>query len=174
MNIFVTDPNPYVSAASLDDARVVKMVLESVQMICTYAHLEGHTVPYKPTHQNNGLIRWLQNDKNNFYWLMAHAYGLASEYRERYKRTHASEDVLWDLCTIYGYEKGTPIAFLNKAKSLEHDMDYTHIQDVFTAYRLYLDARWNKAIRDHALNPRKRLPKWTGVKPPDWYTVEEI
>jgi len=169
MNIFVTDYNPYHSAANLDDSRVVKMLLESIQMLSTYAHLDGHTMKYKPTHQNNGLIRWLRNDKNNFYWLVAHAYGLKSEYTERYDRIHASEDILWEIMQIYGYQKAEPIAFLNKAANKEHNMDYTHIKDVATAYRIYLSARWEKAIVQHADNPRKKLPKWTGRLPPDWY-----
>ena len=174
INIFVTDPDPHVCARNLDDSRVIKQMLESVQMLCTVADADGHSVPYKPTHINHPCVRWLRNHKGNFYWLVAHAYALSSEYTERFDRIHASDPVLFDLMKIYGYEKHNVLGFQNSARNKEHGLDYTHIKDVFTAYRLYLDARWNKAIRDHALNPRKRLPRWTGKMPPSWYTVTEI
>lgn len=35
MNIFAVDPDPFKCAAYLDDKRVVKMILESAQMLCT-------------------------------------------------------------------------------------------------------------------------------------------
>jgi hypothetical protein len=176
VQIFVTSPDPDICAAALDDSRVVKQVLEGVQMLCTVAHLEGHIMPYKPSHPHNGLIRWLQNDRANVYWLIRHTMALKYEYNERFNRTHGSEEVLHDCMKIFGYDKERKVqAFINKAANKEHKLDFMHIQDVFTAYRLYLSARWEKAEADHDLGVllglarKPRKPKWTNKLPPNWY-----
>lgn len=51
MNIFATDPCPIKSAQFLDDKRVIKMILESAQMLCTALHQLGYDkeIPYKQT-----------------------------------------------------------------------------------------------------------------------------
>ena len=55
MNIFVLDDNPKLCAMVHCDKHVVKMILETAQMICTKHHLViGHDydIPYKSTHVN--------------------------------------------------------------------------------------------------------------------------
>ena len=53
MNIFVVEENPVDAARALCDKHVVKMVLESVQLLSTVAQARGHEGPYKVT----GIIR---------------------------------------------------------------------------------------------------------------------
>lgn len=43
MNIFATDVSPVACAKALDDKRVVKMVLETAQMLSTAMHM--HNAP---------------------------------------------------------------------------------------------------------------------------------
>ena len=50
MNIFVVDTYPVLAARALCDRHVVKMVLETAQILST---ISGG--PYRPTHQNHPL-----------------------------------------------------------------------------------------------------------------------
>lgn len=46
MNIFVLDTCPVVAAQYLNDKHVVKMVLESAQILCTVHHEFGLDAPF--------------------------------------------------------------------------------------------------------------------------------
>ena len=51
MNIFVVDEDPEIAARQLCDKHVVKMILESAQMLCTVALEHGYEgAPYKKAH----------------------------------------------------------------------------------------------------------------------------
>ena len=41
MNIFIVDTDPVVAAQSLHDRHVVKMCIETAQLLCTVAHQHG-------------------------------------------------------------------------------------------------------------------------------------
>lgn len=45
--------------------------------------------------------------------------------------------------------------FPNCAARKEEGIDYTHLDDVFEAYQLYMNDRWDTA---------KRTLKWTGIE----------
>ena len=95
MNIFVLDLDPVIAAQMQCDKHVVKMVLESAQLLC--APFEPGTAPYKRTHYNHPCALWAREDINNYLWLLAHAYALADEYRYRYGKTHKCLNVI-DWC----------------------------------------------------------------------------
>jgi len=86
------------------DKHVVKMALESVQILSTVAWKIKEANPmdylglnmdliYKPTHHNHPCVLWAGESVNNFRWLIDHTYGLVDEYRARYKKHHAAEKV---------------------------------------------------------------------------------
>jgi hypothetical protein len=92
MNIFVVDSCPITAAQSLCDAHVVKMVLESAQMLSTVQILSGTFDErlYKPTHANHPCTLWARESKANYEWLYLHFVGLADEYNHRYNKIHKS------------------------------------------------------------------------------------
>jgi len=47
MNIFILDECPAKASEYLCDKHVVKMILESTQILSTVAQLRGHSGPYK-------------------------------------------------------------------------------------------------------------------------------
>ena len=53
MNIFVLDESPIISAQMQCDKHIVKMPLETAQMLCSVWHRygEGDKVPYKRRHK---------------------------------------------------------------------------------------------------------------------------
>lgn len=106
MNIFFLSKNPKKCARMHCDKHVVKMILETCQMLWTAFHLTGKgdwksTVPgsikiYKPTHKNHPTAIWIRSSPNNFKWAVSLASELCLEYHRRYGKIHAcSMMVIW-------------------------------------------------------------------------------
>jgi hypothetical protein len=99
MNIFVLDNDPVVAAQMQCDKHVVKMVLESAQMLSTISHKLGGISPYRPTHVNHPCVLWAQASQDNWDWLVQHARALADEYTFRYGRVHKSASIINQVVT---------------------------------------------------------------------------
>ncbi|MYE36326.1 MAG: hypothetical protein F4X24_02015 [Rhodobacteraceae bacterium] len=104
MNIFCLDSDPFLAAQFQCDKHVVKMVLESAQMLCS-AHrlLESSTVQenfYKITHQKHPCTIWTMETSGNYQWHYQHFVGLCDEYRYRYDKTHLSDQKLRESLSI--------------------------------------------------------------------------
>ena len=69
---------------------VVKMILESAQMLCTAHHHYGNgdNVPYKKAHYNHPSTIWVRDNIENYAWLYRHMLALGEEYTKRYGKTH--------------------------------------------------------------------------------------
>jgi len=161
MNIFVSDASPIKSANNLDDKRVIKMILESAQMLCTALHEHGasHLAKYKPTHKNHPCSIWARESKSNYKWLLDHMFWLSEEYSFRTGKIHKSyKDCYGDLLVgITFIPDGALTEFPNCAARQDMNINYKHINDVHEAYRLYLTDRWASD---------KRPPKWTNRTKP--------
>lgn len=96
MNIFFLDESPKLAAEYQCDKHVVKMILESVQMLCTAHHLTGTGSPdiYKPTHIHHPCTKWVTESRDNWLWLADHTEHLSSEFTKRYGGTHKSTVML--------------------------------------------------------------------------------
>ena len=93
MNIFYLDKNPYKAAIYQYNKHVVKMILESAQMLCTAHHCYGSAeqkanVPYKQAHLNHPSTIWARQSKSTYMWLYDHMMALGTEYYVRYGKTH--------------------------------------------------------------------------------------
>jgi len=111
MNIFTIDRNPVIAAQSLCDKHVVKMVVESAQMLST-AHrvLDGalkndhpkrwelpddrENVLYKATHVSHPCTVWTMKSNNNYTWHWVYFAALCDEYTYRYNKIHATDKLL--------------------------------------------------------------------------------
>lgn len=118
MNIFVLDKNPAIAAEYHCDKHVVKMILESVQMLST-AHwvklldLNKKSIadfkkmkdmkeylynnsnkklqpPYKLTHIHHPCTIWTHKTLQNYNWHVDLFEALCSEYTKRYNKVHKS------------------------------------------------------------------------------------
>jgi hypothetical protein len=69
---------------------VVKMVLESCQLLSTVHHLHGSAGPYKINHEKHPSTIWAAQSRENYAWLWDHFQALSEEYTRRYHKTHAS------------------------------------------------------------------------------------
>ena len=96
MNIFVLDHDIKRCAQAHCDQHVSKMILESVQMLCTALNKKGFETPYRSTHVKHPCVLWAGLSFDNFTWLIHLAEALNREYRFRYRKDkdHASIAVL--------------------------------------------------------------------------------
>ena len=92
MNIFYLDKCPVKAAQVQYNKHVVKMILESAQMLCAAHHelLDNPDVPYKPAHVNHPSTIWTRECAANYSWLYEHMRALGDEYTKRYNKVHMS------------------------------------------------------------------------------------
>jgi hypothetical protein len=103
MNIFYLHEDPSVAASYMYDKHVVKMILESAQMLCTAHHHYGNgdNVPYKKAHYNHPSTKWVRENSLHYDWLYEHMMSLGTLYRWKYGREHMTiskcEDSLFNV-----------------------------------------------------------------------------
>ena len=91
MNIFYLDKCPYKAAELQYNKHVVKMILESAQMLCTAHRFYGNdNVPYKTAHLNHPSTIWVRGSDEHYDWLYNHMLALGREYTKRYNKEHLS------------------------------------------------------------------------------------
>ncbi len=150
MNIFVLDKNPHVAAMYACDKHVVKMILESAQMLCS-VQPEG-TAPYKRSFYNHPCTKWVRASVANYDWLIEHARALCTEYTRRYGKVHKSEKVI-DWCDTNRPEL-PDVGLTPFAQAMPED--YKN-EDAVEAYRTYYR------------NDKRRFATWKDVDPPTWF-----
>lgn len=97
MNIFVLHKTPEGSAQYQCDKHVVKMVLETAQILCSvfYHNSIVENIPYRLTHANHPCCVWARESRGNFEWLLNHFFALLSEYNTRYGKAHKCGVIYW-------------------------------------------------------------------------------
>ena len=151
MNIFVLSTAPSTAARMMCDKHVVKMVLETAQILSTVKILLGEEgAPYKPTHVNHPCVQWAKQ-KENRCWLTCHFDSLLHEYKERYNKEHKCAEIKNDVCF---YEaRFWPISFVQCMPE-----QYKVPNDPVAAYRAYY------------LGEKARFAKWKLGNVPPWWT----
>tara|TARA_R100001163_G_scaffold15095_3_gene13697 strand:- start:3453 stop:3947 length:495 start_codon:yes stop_codon:yes gene_type:complete len=159
MNIFYVDKDPANAAMCLPDKLVVKMPLESAQMLST-AHrlLSGDDYCdergiYLKAYMNHPCTIWARETSQNYLWLYYHFYFLCREYETRYDRQHLSFTKLND--ALSQLPLNIPDAGLTTMPQAMPD-EYKN-NDPVQAYRDYVVnektyAQWNKIP--------SRQPEW--------------
>ena len=92
MNIFAVDTDPKIAAQQLCDKHVVKMILESAQMLCSV--FPNGDAPYRRAFYNHPCTKWARESAENYEWLLDHAYAMCQEYTRRYGKVHKSLDAI--------------------------------------------------------------------------------
>ena len=149
MNIFILDRDPALAAQYQCDKHVVKMVLETAQIMSTVC--EG---PYKPTHKNHPCVQWAAQNMVNYDWLTRHGMALCKEYTRRYGKTHKCEEVI----AKCGWYQRTP---LDQVQFVQCMPAQYRQEDPVEAYRAYY--RGDKA----------RFATWTNREQPFWWRKNE-
>jgi hypothetical protein len=95
MNIFYLSNDTDECAKLHVDKHVVKMILETAQLLSNAHHmLDGDQVIkpiYKLTHKNHPSAVWTRASKEHYDWLWHLLYSLCKEYTHRYDKVHKVE-----------------------------------------------------------------------------------
>ncbi|SFL26689.1 hypothetical protein SAMN05216302_10509 [Nitrosomonas aestuarii] len=152
MNIFILDKDIEKCAQYHCDQHVVKMILESVQMLCTVLNKKGFATPYKSTHVKHPCVLWVELSFENFLWLKNLALALNTEYRFRFERDsdHKSIFTLNEISN-YNYDNRGLTEFA---------------QAMPDKYKIPGDAV--KAYRQFYLGEKMGFAKWTKRSVPEW------
>jgi hypothetical protein len=164
MNIFFTDPCPVKSAQNLCDKHVVKMPLESAQMLCTawrlradpsskdpdlWCDLQGF---YKTAFQNHPSAKWTRACQGNYKWLYNHFVALCIEYQHRYDKVHGC---------------------FKLAKNLQYVPDEVAMYNFYAPPLCMPDEYKGKnavtAYRDYIHGEKRHFAKWSKRKTPEWF-----
>lgn len=99
MNIFYLDKDIKACAHYHCDKHVIKMILESAQILCSVLWLNHIEAPYKFTHRHHPSVLWANESLSNWYWLKNLAGALNEEYQYRFNhsKNHRSYDVILSL-----------------------------------------------------------------------------
>jgi hypothetical protein len=188
MNIFVLDKDPILAARDHCDRHVIKMILESAQMLST-AHwsswrrilnpppLKGqklmqewlasnvpveHRPAWKMTHVNHPCTQWAGLSWGNYRWLSLHGQELCREYTRRYGREHSSHSIhRWLYSHVpphFEHMSVTPLDITPFALAMPDDCKVAG--DAVQSYRNYY------------INHKKRMAKWAHSKTPAWWPEE--
>ena len=152
MQLFITDHDPHRCSDRLynNKTRAHKMITETQQILaCAQMHfmkkvtikkVDGKPYATPLSRMNHPVIQWVCKDERHASWVLEHLYHL----RNAYEGT-AFKNV-WD--NFLELSKYSPfiqdysgIEFFNFAKADDKGLNFTHIEDTFEAYDLFLEAQ---------------------------------
>lgn len=175
MNIFFLDKDPQLAAEYHHDKHVVKMILETAQLLST-AHrvIDGEQYIdqstgrkikrwqmgdrfmedrlYKATHVNHPSAVWTRESLDNYEWLYKLFIHLCNEYTHRYGKTHATYSKLHDV--LSQTPQNIPNVGLTKMPQAMPDE--------------YKDDDSVKAYRQYYCGAKKNQSKYTNRDAPIW------
>ena len=157
MNIFYLDRDPKVAAQMHCDKHVVKMILESAQMLSTaHRFLDGDKYAnekglYKLAHKNHPSSIWVRSSYQHYKWLYQLFDNLCMEYTYRYGKHHASERLLTPLKE---FPKFIPVAdFTDPSMCMP---EYCKGDDTVMSYQTYYILEKS----DFATWKLRKQPRW--------------
>lgn len=168
MNIFVLDNEPRKAAEYVLDKHVVKMPLESLQMMSTIACHFGLQYPYRPVMLNHPCTKWARESKDNFLWLWEHAGSLCEEYTSRYGKTHSCEVKMNDYNPVWIelLDKLPDIGLTPFAIAISEDMHCRKVSG-------FDDLSVVDKYRQYYIHDKKRIASWK-KNMPSWYENERM
>jgi len=183
MNIFVLDTDPAKAAQMQCDKHVVKMIVESAQMLSTAHRLldgemgrkksksgkttvkswtlpdERDSILYQAVHVGHPCTVWTTESAQNYTWHYFHFIALCEEYRHRYGKTHQTDTLLSEILSRppnnIRNTKLTPFALAMKANP----------ECINEAYPV---ASYRKFYQTKQLRFNMR---WTNREIPEWFVV---
>jgi hypothetical protein len=174
MNIFFLDKDPKQAAMWLKDAHVLKMGIESAQLLSTAWHIlnpgdlrwyEG--VPfledkpiYKKTHENHPMAIWVRQSVGNYSWCWRHGKAIMAEYQHRWgDRSKIIHATTWILNTLQELPDNLPDGDFTEPPQCMPEQ--YHDADFVTAYRRYYT---HEKIKPNISG----IDKYTDREKPEW------
>jgi len=180
MNLFVLDNDPVKAAQLQCDKHVVKMVVESAQMLST-AHriLDGtvemresksgknmikywvhpdsglESILYRVAHQSHPCTVWTMQSKANYDWHYKHFVALCDEYKYRYGKVHMSDEKLRSILSVA--PENIPDGQLTKQPLAMKSNPECMFDDVVKSYRAFYQT---KQERFKMVWSKREVPSW--------------
>jgi hypothetical protein len=184
MNLFILDKDPILAAQLQCDKHVVKMIVESAQMLST-AHrmLDGvlkrapsksgktmskhWTLPddregvlYKAVHMAHPCTVWTMQSNNNYAWHWVHFAALCDEYTYRYGKVHATDTLLRE--KLKRLPRNIPVGYLTQQPlAMKSNPECMHLNDPVRSYREFYQT---KQDRFKMVWTKREVPEWFKVK----------
>jgi hypothetical protein len=184
INLFVLDKDPVKAAQLQCDKHIVKMVVESAQMLST-AHriLDGveemrpsksgkrmvkywrhrnsnlENVLYRVAHQNHPCTIWTMRSNNNYNWHYVHFVALCEEYKYRYGKTHLTDTKLREVLSTP--PTNIDVGYLTQQPLAMKSNPECMFEDVVKSYRAYYQT---KQDRFKMVWTKREIPEWFKVK----------
>jgi hypothetical protein len=155
MNIFVLDTDPKKCAVYHNDKHVVKMILETAQLLCGSHHVteSQYEIPYKLSHKNHPCSIWVRECIENYIWLCDLGLELCEEYTYRYGKRHKSQDIIeWCLINTPNIPTNGDITPFALAMP-----DECKVGTAIDSYRAYY------------MLEKRNLASWKNRQTPEWY-----
>lgn len=183
MNLFILDKDPVKAAQLQCDRHVVKMIVESAQMLST-AHRMLDGVPelrpsksgktntkywvhpdaeledklYRAVHMHHPCTVWTMQSNNNYNWHWVHFDALCKEYTYRYGKIHKTDTLLREI--LYRPPANIPVGYLTRQPLAMKSNPECMFEDVVKSYRAFYQTKQDRF---------KMV--WTKRETPDWFQV---
>lgn len=158
MNIFYLDKDVELCARWHNDKHVIKMILESCQLLSTAHHLLDNNPSnelYKMTHKNHPSAIWVRESVHNYNWLWQLTLALNEEFKRRYKKKsdHLSIVKLKHILSI-APDLIPVVPFSEPPQCMPEEF---RMDDTEQAYRFYY------------CEGKRHLATWTDTEIPYWF-----
>jgi hypothetical protein len=159
MNIFFLDFDTKKCAQHHCDKHVIKMILESAQLLCGVHHITNSPfeIPYKLSHKNHPCSIWTRESLSNYLYLCDLGLELCYEYTYRYGKRHKSQDVI-EWCLV-NKPNISDIGFTEPAKAMPEEYK---VNSVVESYRNYY------------IGEKKSIATWKNREIPEWFLTSEV
>lgn len=184
MNLFILNKDPVLAAKLQCDKHVVKMIVESAQMLST-AHrmLDGTlerrasksgkttvkywTLPderentfYKAVHMNHPCTVWTMKSNNNYTWHWVHFAALCDEYTYRYGKVHATDRLLRE--KLKALPRNIDVGYLTLwPLAMKSNPECMFPNDPVKSYQLFYQT---KQERFKMVWTKRDVPEWFEVR----------
>jgi hypothetical protein len=160
MNIFLLDTDTRKCAQYHCDKHVVKMILETAQLLCGVHHMTDQVtdqVPYKLSHKNHPCAIWSRESLSNYLYLCDLGLELCKEYTYRYGKRHKSQDVI-EWC-VTNKPNICDKEFTEPARAMPNEYK---VDSVVESYRNYY------------IGEKSKIAVWKNREIPEWFKMELV
>ena len=170
VNIFYLDENSNLAAQYHCDKHVVRMVLETAQILSTAHHvLDGDDNRfsqqaldrglYRPTHFNHPTVKWVRGFSDHYIWTWKFFVSLCDEFEFRRKgKQHKSSQLIEPLKrppTNIAKADDPETKFISPPLVMPEEF---HRDDAVESYRDYYFYKWQKGIVSYDWG--REMPDW--------------
>jgi hypothetical protein len=185
MNIFILSNDPVEAAQLQCDKHIVKMIVESAQMLSTAHRMldgtvkkgpsksgksiskywtlpdERENVLYKAVHMSHPCTVWTMKSNNNYNWHYIHFTALCEEYTYRYGKIHSTDTLLRNV--LESPPNNIPVGYFTpQPLAMQSNPECMFPNDIVKSYRMFYQTK----------QERFKMA-WTNRNIPGWFKMKD-